>query len=149
MATDAAAMPVNGNYSSHQSFGAADASSAPQASAGASVNGATGSQVSSTPAGNGTSGTAEGNGGVPKDEVGWYFVEQYYTTLSRSPEKLHVWFRLSVDQSDDINMLIFAQLFYNKRSQFVSGVEAEKVSVSVGQRVSLIRSGEIASDFWY
>ncbi len=25
-----------------------------------------------------------------KDEVGWYFVEQYYTTLSKSPEKLHV-----------------------------------------------------------
>ena len=25
-----------------------------------------------------------------KDEVGWYFVEQYYTNLSRSPEKLHV-----------------------------------------------------------
>ena len=30
----------------------------------------------------------------------------------------------------------FLQLFYSKRSQFVSGVEAEKVSVSVGQRVS-------------
>ena len=30
------------------------------------------------------------------------------------------------------------QLFYSKRSQFVSGVEAEKVSVSVGQRVSEI-----------
>ena len=29
------------------------------------------------------------------------------------------------------------KLFYSKRSQFVSGVEAEKVSVSVGQRVSL------------
>jgi len=27
---------------------------------------------------------------VPKDEVGWYFVEQYYTTLSKNPEKLHV-----------------------------------------------------------
>jgi hypothetical protein len=25
-----------------------------------------------------------------KDEVGWYFVEQFYTTLSKSPEKLHV-----------------------------------------------------------
>lgn len=25
-----------------------------------------------------------------KDEVGWYFVEQYYTTMSKSPEKLHV-----------------------------------------------------------
>ena len=34
-------------------------------------------------------------GGAPstdlsKDEVGWYFVEQYYTTLSKHPEKLHV-----------------------------------------------------------
>jgi hypothetical protein len=27
---------------------------------------------------------------VPKDEVGWYFVEQYYTTLSKSPERLYV-----------------------------------------------------------
>ncbi|CAD0091331.1 unnamed protein product [Aureobasidium mustum] len=26
---------------------------------------------------------------IPKDEVGWYFVEQYYTTLSRSPEKVY------------------------------------------------------------
>lgn len=25
-----------------------------------------------------------------KDEVGWYFVEQYYTTLSKNPAKLHV-----------------------------------------------------------
>ncbi|KAG9826821.1 NTF2-like protein, partial [Aureobasidium melanogenum] len=51
---------------------------------------------------------------IPKDEVGWYFVEQYYTTLSRSPEKVY--------------------LFYNKRSQFVSGNETEKVEVCVGQR---------------
>jgi len=29
-------------------------------------------------------------GDLPKDEVGWYFVEQYYTTLSKNPEKLHV-----------------------------------------------------------
>jgi hypothetical protein len=27
---------------------------------------------------------------VPKDEIGWYFVEQYYTTLSKSPERLYV-----------------------------------------------------------
>lgn len=27
---------------------------------------------------------------LPKDEVGWYFVEQYYTTMSKSPERLHV-----------------------------------------------------------
>lgn len=35
-----------------------------------------------------TSGNASGND-LSKDEVGWYFVEQYYTTLSKSPEKLH------------------------------------------------------------
>lgn len=30
------------------------------------------------------------NPNLSKDEVGWFFVEQYYTTLSKSPEKLHV-----------------------------------------------------------
>ena len=48
-------------------------------------------------------------------EVGWFFVEQYYTTLSKSPEKIH--------------------LFYNKKSQLVHGVEAEKVIPSVGTKV--------------
>ncbi|KAK2679935.1 RNA recognition motif domain [Fusarium oxysporum f. sp. vasinfectum] len=48
------------------------------------------------------------------DEVGWYFVEQFYTTLSKSPEKLH--------------------LFYGKRSQFVYGREAEVAKVSVGRQ---------------
>lgn len=33
---------------------------------------------------------SSGNSNLSKDEVGWYFVEQYYTTLSKSPEKLHV-----------------------------------------------------------
>ncbi|KAG5928362.1 hypothetical protein E4U42_000755 [Claviceps africana] len=51
---------------------------------------------------------------LSKDEVGWYFVEQYYTTLSKSPEKLH--------------------LFYGKRSQFVYGREAEVANVSVGRQ---------------
>lgn len=55
-----------------------------------------------------------GNAEIPKDEVGWYFVEQYYTTLSKNPEKLY--------------------LFYNKRSFFVSGSETEKVNVCVGQK---------------
>ncbi|UKZ77326.1 hypothetical protein TrVFT333_005046 [Trichoderma virens FT-333] len=57
--------------------------------------------------------SASGNN-LSKDEVGWYFVEQYYTTLSKSPEKLH--------------------LFYGKRSQFVSGLEAEVANVSVGRQ---------------
>lgn len=52
---------------------------------------------------------------IPKDEVGWFFVEQYYTTMSRSPEKL--------------------PLFYARQSQLVFGTEAESVPVAVGQRV--------------
>ncbi|KFY80642.1 hypothetical protein V499_00533 [Pseudogymnoascus sp. VKM F-103] len=59
------------------------------------------------------SGNANGSAELSKDEIGWYFVEQYYTTLSKSPEKLH--------------------LFYGKRSQFVSGLEAEVAPVSVGR----------------
>jgi hypothetical protein len=39
-----------------------------------------------------STGSASGND-LSKDEVGWYFVEQYYTTLSKSPEKLHVGIR--------------------------------------------------------
>ncbi|GFP52100.1 hypothetical protein ACSS6W_003904 [Trichoderma asperelloides] len=57
--------------------------------------------------------SASGNN-LSKDEVGWYFVEQYYTTLSKSPEKLH--------------------LFYGKQSQFVSGLEAQVANVSVGRQ---------------
>ncbi|KAI5465530.1 hypothetical protein BGZ63DRAFT_399986 [Mariannaea sp. PMI_226] len=65
------------------------------------------------PAASESSATTSGNN-ISKDEVGWYFVEQYYTTLSKSPEKLH--------------------LFYSKRSQFVYGLEAEVANVSVGRQ---------------
>ncbi|KAH6670374.1 NTF2 and RRM domain-containing protein [Plectosphaerella plurivora] len=57
--------------------------------------------------------SSSSNANLSKDEVGWYFVEQYYTTLSKTPEKLH--------------------LFYSKRSQFVYGKEAEVATVSVGR----------------
>lgn len=90
MATEANPATVNGNYGYKDSYGAAENS---LATAGASANPTndTGA-ASSTSAtqGNETSGAAESNGSVSKDEVGWYFVEQYYTTLSRNPEKLHV-----------------------------------------------------------
>lgn len=51
---------------------------------------------------------------LAKEEIGWYFVERYYNTLSKSPEKLY--------------------LLYSKRSQFVAGVEEEKVQVSIGNK---------------
>ncbi|MCJ1478461.1 hypothetical protein MMC13_007141 [Lambiella insularis] len=114
MATETAPATVNGNYGYKDSYGAVENSLPPT---GASVNPTNDPSTGSATGlvrGNEAAGATEGSGSVSKDEVGWYFVEQYYTTLSRSPEKLH--------------------LFYSKRSQFVSGIEAEKVSVSVGQR---------------
>ena len=36
------------------------------------------------------SNTAAADSTTSKDEVGWYFVQQYYTTLSKNPDKLHV-----------------------------------------------------------
>ncbi|KAI1769186.1 hypothetical protein GGR53DRAFT_229548 [Hypoxylon sp. FL1150] len=59
------------------------------------------------------SSASPGSSNLGKDEVAWFFVEQYYTTLSKNPEKLH--------------------LFYGKRSQFVYGLEAEVANVSVGR----------------
>lgn len=101
---------VNGNYAPHQGYGSIE-SQQPQ-------NNGTYSSQSYNQAPPATSTSAPSTNSqapdIPKDEVGWYFVEQYYTTLSRSPEKLY--------------------LFYSKRSQFVSGQETDKVDVCVGQR---------------
>ncbi|KAI1811500.1 hypothetical protein GGS20DRAFT_103825 [Poronia punctata] len=54
------------------------------------------------------------NASIGKDEVAWYFVEQYYTTLSKNPDKLH--------------------LFYSKHSQFVYGQEGQTANVCVGRQ---------------
>ncbi|KAF2399384.1 hypothetical protein EJ06DRAFT_538305 [Trichodelitschia bisporula] len=104
MATEQSTMPVNGNYPPHQPgpYAATDNSTASQQQ----NNGA-----GYTPATQASTSSADK---IPKEEVAWYFVEQYYTTLSRSPEKL--W------------------LFFNKRSTFVTGVEEEKSTVAVGQK---------------
>lgn len=103
MAT-AESLPVNGNYA-QQGY---DASANNYAAASSNSAG-----VYSAPQAPQTSSSSAASE-IPKDEVGWYFVEQYYTTLSRSPDKLY--------------------LFYNKRSQFVSGTEEDKVNVCVGQK---------------
>ncbi|KAK3675324.1 hypothetical protein LTR78_004834 [Recurvomyces mirabilis] len=107
MAAEVASM-TNG-YAPHNGFGGTDNQSNAYTSTPASQQ----SMYQQPPAQEMASGTST-QSDIPKDEVGWYFVEQYYTTLSRSPEKLY--------------------LFYNKRSQFVSGQETDKVPVCVGQR---------------
>ncbi|KAF2962803.1 hypothetical protein GQX73_g10768 [Xylaria multiplex] len=72
-------------------------------------------QPSTTPASTEPTASADqANSNLGKDEVAWFFVEQYYTTLSKTPEKLH--------------------LFYGKRSQFVYGQEGQSANVSVGRQ---------------
>lgn len=85
-------MATNGNHIHHDQYrGSADQHSAASTEAGPNA----------------------GSKDLPKDEVGWYFVEQYYTTLSKSPDKLH--------------------LFYSKKSQFVYGQEAEVTPIALGR----------------
>ena len=83
---------INGNYSSQQAYDHQLQAQAANSITGSGSSSALGGEQTNTlGAGNANSSTTtEGNSSVPKDEVGWYFVEQYYTTLSKNPEKLHV-----------------------------------------------------------
>ena len=93
MASDAAQKGVNG-YASQQSYDQQAPTYGANSMSGSNVSGSLSAEpTNAASAGNtASSAAAEGNGSVPKDEVGWYFVEQYYTTLSKNPEKLHVSF---------------------------------------------------------
>ncbi|KAF7712346.1 Uncharacterized protein PECH_003338 [Penicillium ucsense] len=109
--SDMTQAPVNGNYGAQHGF--------PDAfnPAHAAMNTAANFQPaqSSTPTSATPSTSAEQQKSeITKDEVGWFFVEQFYTTMSRNPDKLH--------------------LFYSKRSQLVFGTEAESVPVAVGTK---------------
>jgi hypothetical protein len=94
MATESVSNPVNGNGGMHQPYGFVEQpSQASVSTSGSLATGGVGDDNAgiTNPGEPATASTNEGgNGGVPKDEVGWYFVEQYYTTLSKTPEKLHV-----------------------------------------------------------
>jgi hypothetical protein len=124
--------PVNGgSYDATPQYNAAELP-AHDPSANNGANGQSGSAASVTS-------TEPATDSTSTDEVGWYFVESYYTTMSKTPEKLHVSPCTPVLAAP----LTFSKLYYAKKSQFVSGVEDEKVSVSVGQRVSRV------STHWY
>jgi len=94
MATDISSTPVNGygphgGYDQNPGFGAAN------------MNTQSNYNSASTPSASGAPAASAGSTtDIPKDEVGWYFVEQYYTTLSRSPEKLYVSVYTNVSRRD-------------------------------------------------
>ena len=95
MATDTHAKAVNGNSGAQYHYGPAEPFQPSQSS-----NGSTGTAVASTfgedasvaPAATPSESAAapEATKSPSKDEVGWYFVESYYTTMSKNPESLYV-----------------------------------------------------------
>ena len=95
MAADTHPKAVNGNYGAHQSFNQAEpfqASQSSNTSTGTAVASAYGDEASTVPTATPSESIAATEASKPpsKDEVGWYFVESYYTTLSKNPETLYV-----------------------------------------------------------
>lgn len=95
MASESINKPINGNYGSQQPYSVPEQPFSSQESNGTasvSTTGAFSEENGSAPnaVNSSNTGASEGNSNVSKDEVGWYFVEQYYTTLSKHPERLHV-----------------------------------------------------------
>ena len=87
MAADMTTQAVNGSYPVQPQ----PPYVAPHAAITATSQTNTATSVNGTIAGATPTSSEQSNHPTPsKDEVGWYFVEQYYTTLSRSPEKIHV-----------------------------------------------------------
>lgn len=81
MATEAGIAPVNGTYAHQNAYGSAEHSFGHQASTSTSTTGYGAAPVS---------GSGPTQNEISKEEVAWYFVESYYTTMSRTSEKLHV-----------------------------------------------------------
>ena len=93
MATDS--KTVNGNYGAQYPYGQPESFVPPQSlnvSNGNPPAGISGEDVVTTSAASSSepTGAGESSKAPSKDEVGWYFVESYYTTLSKNPETLYV-----------------------------------------------------------
>ncbi|KAJ6260956.1 hypothetical protein Dda_3617 [Drechslerella dactyloides] len=82
--------------------------------ANATLNGGNPAAAATAPAPSAsTSATASQGSTTNPEEIAWYFVESYYTTLNRTPERLH--------------------LFHQKKSSFIWGTEGDNVPVSRGR----------------
>ena len=86
MAAEVSSIPSVNGYAPHQGYGSIEQ---PHSNAYNSTP-ASNQPMYQQPPAQEIGSSASGQADIPKDEVGWYFVEQYYTTLSKNPEKLHV-----------------------------------------------------------
>ena len=90
---------VNGNYGAQYPYGQAESfvpSQGLNASNGNTPAGMSGEYAAATTTLTSSEPTGDGEASKApsKDEVGWYFVESYYTTLSKNPETLYVRHRM-------------------------------------------------------
>ena len=87
MATSTTEKVVNGNYGPQHGYGHAEAYQPGQNTdslqAGAQFGEQNPTAAAAVP-------TAEEEKPIPKEMIGWYFVEQYYNTMSKEPGNLHV-----------------------------------------------------------
>ncbi len=88
MAADHSEKAVNGNHGT-QSYGQAEAHQPSNTAVGHTMTGSFGEEPSATHSSS-TVVPPEDQKPIPKDMIGWYFVEQYYNTMSKNPEKLYV-----------------------------------------------------------
>lgn len=87
MAAPTSDKPVNGNYGSHQGYAHAEAYQPGQVVDPSQGNAQFGDQGSNPAA---ATAAVEEEKPIPKEMIGWYFVEQYYNTMSKEPNKLYV-----------------------------------------------------------
>ena len=132
MAAPAGDKAVNGNYATPQGYGHPDAYQSGQVADPAQSNTFVEQNHAAVPPP--TASTTEEEKPIGKEMIGWYFVEQYYNTMSKEPHKLYVSYKPFAGERFE-RLLISSQLYYTKKSQLVAGNEAEKVDVAVGQRV--------------
>ena len=114
---------VNGNYGAQYPYGQPESFIPPQslnASNGNTPAGISGEDGVTTSAASSSepTGAGEASKAPSKDEVGWYFVESYYTTLSKNPETLYVR-NLIFHECEDLSSLrIFSCTIINAPNSF-------------------------------
>lgn len=90
---------INGNHGAQYPYGQSESLVPPQdlnTSNGNTPAVISGEDAAATtvPTSSEPTGAGEANKAPSKDEVGWYFVESYYTTLSKDPGTLYVTHRI-------------------------------------------------------
>lgn len=152
MATDS--KTINGSYGAQYPYGQTESFVPPQglnASNGNTPAGTSGEDaaITTAPTSSEPTGAGEANKTPSKDEVGWYFVESYYTTLSKNPETLYVRHRTTEENEMLHDLQLFSCTTINDLNSFRASRHKKLMSqLASGYAFPFIR-GESITDFTY